>query len=84
MNTNWIKTAEEYDAACEEIEQLMDAQLEMPEGNRLENLITAVVVWEELETRKALLSQALKKGEESGRADYSLKELLSALDSETA
>jgi antitoxin ParD1/3/4 len=36
------------------------------------------------ETRLAALRQALKEGEDSGRADYSLKGLLADLDNELA
>jgi len=36
------------------------------------------------ETKWAALRQALKDGEESGRADYSLKGLMNELDSESA
>ena len=39
---------------------------------------------EEQETRLATLRQALKEGEESGRADYSLKVLLDELDNESS
>lgn len=89
MDTNSIKTNEDYNAALEEIERLMDAELETPEGDRLDVLVTLVDAWEEKhfpikaqETRRAALRQALKEGEESGRADYSLQGLLDELDGE--
>lgn len=56
---------------------------------KVDVLVTLVEAWEEKhfpieerETRLAALQQALKEGEDSGRADYSLKGLLDALDSE--
>lgn len=89
MDANSIKTDEDYNAALEEIERLMNAQPETPEGERLNVLATLVEAWEEKhfpieerETRLAALRQALKEGEDSGRADYSLKGLLDELDSE--
>lgn len=89
MDANSIKTDEDYNAALEEIERLMNAQPETPEGERLNVLATLVEAWEEKhfpieerETRLAALQQALKEGEDSGRADYSLKGLLDELDSE--
>jgi antitoxin ParD1/3/4 len=39
---------------------------------------------EEHETKLSALRQAIKDGEESGRADYSLKGLLHELDRESA
>ena len=84
------KTNEDYNAALEEIEQLMDARADTPEGDRLDVLTTVVNAWEEVhfpieepKTGGAVLWQALKEGEDSGRADYSLKGLLDELDSET-
>ena len=89
MDANSIKTNEDYNAALEEIERLMDAEPETPDGDRLDVLVTLVEEWEEKhvpieerETRLAALQQALKEGEDSGRADYSLKGLLDELDSE--
>ena len=90
MDANSIKTDEDYNAALEEIERLMDARLETPEGDRLGVLTTAVDAWEEVhfpieepKTGGAVLWQALKEGEDSGRVDYSLKGLLDELDSES-
>ena len=90
MDANSIKTAEDYNAALEEIDRLMDAEPNTPEGDRLDVLTTAVNAWEEEhfpieepKTGGAVLWQALKEGEDSGRADYSLKGLLDELDSET-
>jgi hypothetical protein len=51
--------------------------------------ITPTLFWgsmgllEERETRLAALRQALKEGEDSGRADYSLQGLLDELDRES-
>lgn len=42
-----IKTGEDYQAAIEEIERLMDAPLNTPEGERLDALTTLVDAWEE-------------------------------------
>jgi len=90
MNIKPIKTDEDHRAALAEIERLMDAQLETPEGDRLDALTQLVEAWEEEhypigkpETRLAALRQALKEGEESGRADYSLKGVLDELDGDT-
>ena len=90
MNIKPIKTDEDHRAALAEIERLMDAQLETPEGDRLDALTQLVEAWEEEhypigkpETKLAGLRQALKEGEESGRADYSLKEFLDELDGDT-
>jgi len=90
MGQNIIKTDEDYNVALEEIERLMDARLETPEGDRLGVLTTAVDAWEEEhfpieepKTGGAVLWQALKEGEDSGRADYSLKGVLDELDSES-
>jgi len=98
MDIKPIKNDQDHWAALAEIERLMDAQLETPEGDRLDALTQLVEAWEEEhypigkpETRLAALRQALKEGEEkalkegeeSGRADYSLKELLDELDGDT-
>jgi antitoxin component HigA of HigAB toxin-antitoxin module len=90
MDANSIKTNEDYNAALEEIERLMDARPETPEGDRLDVLATLIEAWEEKhflieaqETRRAALRQALKEGEDSGRADYLLKGLLGELDGDT-
>ena len=89
MDANSIKTDEDRNAALEEIERLMDAEPETPDGDRLDVLATLVEAWEEKhfpieerETRLAALQQALKDGEDSGRADYSLKGLLDEQDGE--
>jgi HTH-type transcriptional regulator/antitoxin HigA len=42
-----IKTVEDYQAALEEIERLMDASPKTPEGERLDVLTTLVEAWEE-------------------------------------
>ena len=42
-----IKTGEDYQAAIEEIERLMDAPVNTPEGERLDALTTLVDAWEE-------------------------------------
>jgi len=90
MEASSIKTDEDYNAALEEIERLMDARPETPEGECLDVLTTAVDAWEEEhfpieepKTGGAVLWQALKEGEDSGQADYSLKGLLDELDRET-
>lgn len=70
MDANSLKTDEDYNAALEEIERLMNAQPETPEGERL-NALATLEAWEEKhfpieerETRLAALQQALKEGEE--------------------
>ena len=90
MDANSIKTTEDYNAALEEIDRLMDAEPNTPEGDRLDVLATLVEAWEEVhfpieepKTGGTVWWQALKEGEDSGRADYSLKGLLDELDSET-
>ena len=72
MDAKLIKTDEDYNAALEEIERLMDARSETPEGERLGVLTTAVDAWEEEhfpigepETRLAALRPALRQGEDS-------------------
>ncbi len=47
MDIKPIKTDEDYSAALEEIERLMDAQPNTPEGDRLDVLTTLVDAWEE-------------------------------------
>jgi len=42
-----IKTGEDYQVALEEIERLMDALPNTPEGERLDVLTTLVDAWEE-------------------------------------
>ncbi len=90
MNIKPIKTDEDHRAALAEIERLMDAQPETPDGDRLDVLATLVEAREEKhfpigepETWLSALRQALKEGEDSGRADYSLKGLLDELDGDT-
>jgi len=90
MEIKPIKNDEDHKAALAEIERLMDAQLETPEGDLLDVFTQLVEAWEEEhypigkpEARLTALRQALKEGEESGRADYSLKELLDELDGDT-
>lgn len=51
-------------------------------GSASEAVRAGLRLLEERETKLAALRQALKEGEESGRADYSLKGLLDELDSE--
>jgi antitoxin ParD1/3/4 len=53
-------------------------------GSASEAVRAGLRLLEERETRLAALRQALKDGEDSGKADYSLKGLLSELDSEGA
>lgn len=47
MEIEPIRTAEDYQAALEEIERLMDAQPDTPAGDRLDVLATLVEAWEE-------------------------------------
>ena len=47
MEIKPIRTEEDYQVALEEIERLMDAQPDTPEGDRLDVLATLVEVWEE-------------------------------------
>jgi HTH-type transcriptional regulator/antitoxin HigA len=47
MEIKPIRTEEDYQAALEEIERLMDAQPDTPEGDRLDVLATLVEAWEE-------------------------------------
>lgn len=51
-------------------------------GSASEAIRAGLRLLEEREARLLALRQALKEGEESGRADYSLKGLLEELDSE--
>lgn len=53
-------------------------------GSASEAVRAGLRLLEERETKLAALRQALTEGEESGRADYSLKGLLDELDSESA
>jgi antitoxin ParD1/3/4 len=52
-------------------------------GSASEAVRAGLRLLEERETKLAALRQALKEGEASGRADYSLKSLLAELDSES-
>lgn len=53
-------------------------------GSASEAIRAGLRLLEEHETRLEALRQALKEGEESGRADYSLKGLIAELDNESA
>ena len=46
MDIKPIKTDADYDAALEEIDRLMDAEPDTPEGDRLDVLVTLVEAWE--------------------------------------
>lgn len=52
-------------------------------GSASETVRAGLRLLEEHEAKLAALRQALKEGEESGRADYSLPELLEELDHES-
>jgi len=47
MNINPIKTEADYDAALERIELLMDAEMDSPEGDELDILVTLVEAYED-------------------------------------
>ena len=47
MDIKPIRTERDYRAALEEIERLMDAEPETPDGDRLDVLATLVEAWEE-------------------------------------
>ena len=47
MDIKPIRTEADYQAALEEIERLMDAEPETPDGDRLDVLATLVEAWEE-------------------------------------
>jgi antitoxin ParD1/3/4 len=53
-------------------------------GSASEAIRAGLRLLEEHETKLSALRQALKDGEESGRADYSLEGLIDELDSESA
>jgi antitoxin ParD1/3/4 len=53
-------------------------------GSASEAIRAGLRLLEEHEIRLEALKQALKEGEESGRAEYSLKGLLADLDNENA
>ena len=53
-------------------------------GSASEAIRAGLRLLEEHETKLSALRQALKVGEESGKADYSLKGLMNELDSESA
>lgn len=46
MNINPIKTEADYDAALERIDMLMDAEMDTPEGDELDVLVTLVEAYE--------------------------------------
>ena len=46
MDIRPIKTETDYEAALHEIERLMDAELDTPEGDRLDILVTLVEAYE--------------------------------------
>ena len=52
-------------------------------GSASETIRAGLRLLEERETKLSLLRRALTEGEESGIADYSLKNLLSELDGES-
>jgi HTH-type transcriptional regulator/antitoxin HigA len=47
MNINPIKTEADYDAALERIELLMDAEMNSPEGDELDILVTLIEAYED-------------------------------------
>lgn len=47
VNIKPIKTEADYEAALEEIDRLMDAEPDTPEGDRLDVLTTLVEAWEQ-------------------------------------
>ena len=47
MDIKPIKTEADYEAVLEEIDRLMDAEPNTPEGERLDVLVTFVETWEE-------------------------------------
>jgi antitoxin ParD1/3/4 len=53
-------------------------------GSASEAIRAGLRLLEEHEAKLSALRQALKEGEESGRADYSLKGLIDDLDNESA
>jgi antitoxin ParD1/3/4 len=53
-------------------------------GSASEAIRAGLRLLEERETRLSVLRLALKEGEESGRADYSLQGLINELDGESA
>ncbi|MCY4480937.1 MAG: hypothetical protein OXB97_13690 [Rhodospirillales bacterium] len=46
MGTDTIKSERDHQRALEEIESLIAAKLNTPEGDRLDALVTLVEVWE--------------------------------------
>jgi antitoxin ParD1/3/4 len=53
-------------------------------GSASEAILAELRLLEERETRLKALRQALKEGEDNGRADYSLQALIDELDREDA
>ena len=47
MDVKPIKTQRDYQRALKEIDKLMDAEPNTPQGDRLDVLVTLVVAWEE-------------------------------------
>ena len=47
MDIKPIRTEADYEAALQEVDQLLDAQLGTLEGDRLEILVTLIEAWEE-------------------------------------
>ncbi len=47
MDIKPIKTAADYEAVLEEIDRLMDAEPDTPEGDHLDVLTTLVEAWEQ-------------------------------------
>ena len=47
MDIKPIRTEADYEAALQEIERLMDAESDTPEGDRLDVLAILVEAWEE-------------------------------------
>lgn len=68
----------------EHFERFITRQVEQGRyGSASEAIRAGLRLLEERETKLAALQQALKEGEESGAADYSLRELIAELDQES-
>lgn len=66
-------------------EQFITAQISKGRYNSASEAIRAGLrLLEEHETKLSALRQALEDGEKSGRADYSLTDLIAELDSESS